>query len=70
MTVNIHPIQLSGNWDLGYSLDVHVKSSTYICDDPYGNPIFENTIRLSIGTEHIDDIIEDLSAAFEAAKED
>lgn len=49
MTVNIHPIQLSGNWDLGYSLDVHVKSSTYICDDPYGNPIFENTIRSELG---------------------
>lgn len=27
-----------------------------------------NTIRLSIGTEHIDDIIEDLSQAFEAVK--
>lgn len=28
--------------------------------------IFENTIRLSIGTEHIDDIIADLSQAFDA----
>lgn len=27
-----------------------------------------NTIRLSIGTEHIDDIIEDLKEAFEAVK--
>lgn len=27
--------------------------------------IFENTIRLSIGTEHIDDILEDLSQAFD-----
>ena len=27
-----------------------------------------NTIRLSIGTENIDDIIEDLQAAFEAVK--
>ena len=25
-----------------------------------------NTIRLSIGTEHIDDILEDLQSAFEA----
>lgn len=28
--------------------------------------IYENTIRLSIGTEHIDDIIEDLEEAFKA----
>ena len=28
--------------------------------------IFRNTIRLSIGTEHIDDIIEDLDSAFKA----
>lgn len=27
-----------------------------------------NTIRLSIGTEHIDDIIADLDQAFEAVK--
>lgn len=30
--------------------------------------IKKNTIRLSIGTEHIDDIIEDLSEAFDAVK--
>lgn len=30
--------------------------------------IHENTIRLSIGTEHIDDIIDDLKDAFEAVK--
>ena len=30
--------------------------------------IFENTIRLSIGTEHIDDIIEDLDNAFKSVK--
>ena len=28
-----------------------------------------NTIRLSIGTEHIDDILEDLEQAFQAVKE-
>jgi len=28
-----------------------------------------NTIRLSIGTEHIDDILEDLSEAFKAVSE-
>ena len=31
--------------------------------------IHENTIRLSIGTEHIDDIIEDLDEAFKAVAE-
>ena len=31
--------------------------------------ILPNTIRLSIGLENIDDIIEDLEVAFEAAKE-
>jgi len=30
--------------------------------------IYKNTIRLSIGTEHIDDIIEDLEEAFQAVK--
>ena len=29
--------------------------------------IYQNTIRLSIGTEHIDDIIWDLEQGFEAA---
>ena len=31
--------------------------------------IYQNTIRLSIGTEHIDDILEDLEQAFSAVKE-
>ena len=30
--------------------------------------IAPNTIRLSIGTEHIDDILEDLEEAFKAVK--
>ena len=30
--------------------------------------IYKNTIRLSIGTEHIDDIIQDLDEAFKAVK--
>jgi O-acetylhomoserine (thiol)-lyase len=28
--------------------------------------IYESTIRLSIGTEHVDDLIADLSQAFDA----
>ena len=30
--------------------------------------IYQNTIRLSIGTEHIDDIIADLEAGFAAVR--
>ena len=43
MAVDIHPIRLYGNWDIGYALDTHVTSSIYIGDDPYGNAHFENT---------------------------
>ena len=32
--------------------------------------IYQNTIRLSIGTEHIDDIIWDLEQGFKAAAKD
>ena len=31
--------------------------------------IYPNTIRLSVGTEHIDDILADLQRGFEAVKE-
>lgn len=40
--------QIFGNWDLGYTLDKHVLSSVYICDDNYGHPQFETT-RSEVG---------------------
>lgn len=43
MAVEIHPIQLTGSWDIGYALDTHVTNSVYLGDDPYGNPYFDNT---------------------------
>lgn len=43
MAVEIHPILLTGNWDIGYALDQHVTNSVYLGDDPYGNPHFDTT---------------------------
>ena len=51
------------------SLVIHPASTTHSqlsADELAQQGIFENTIRLSIGTEHIDDIIADLDAAFAA----
>jgi len=50
------------------SLVIHPASTTHSQlseEDLLGSGIKPNTIRLSIGTEHIDDIIYDLSQAFE-----
>ena len=49
------------------SLVIHPASTTHSqlsAEELNEQGIFENTIRLSIGTEHIDDIIEDLENAF------
>ena len=51
------------------SLVIHPASTTHSqldSDELERQGIFENTIRLSIGTEHIDDIIADLENAFSA----
>ena len=53
------------------SLVIHPASTTHSQlseDELKSTGIFENTIRLSIGTEHIDDIIADLNNGFEAIK--
>lgn len=53
------------------SLVIHPASTTHSqlsTEELAQQGIFENTIRLSIGTEHIDDIIEDLENAFAAIK--
>jgi len=53
------------------SLVIHPASTTHsqLNDEELADQnIYQNTIRLSIGTEHIDDIIEDLEQAFAAAK--
>ena len=51
------------------SLVIHPASTTHSqlsAEELAQQGIFENTIRLSIGTEHIDDIIEDIENAFNA----
>lgn len=36
-------LNLNGNWDEGYALDIHVVSSTYLGEDEYGNLVFDTT---------------------------
>ncbi len=53
------------------SLVIHPASTTHSqlsTEELAQQGIYENTIRLSIGTEHIDDIIEDLDNAFKEAE--
>ncbi|MDD3412850.1 MAG: PLP-dependent transferase, partial [Lachnospiraceae bacterium] len=53
------------------SLVIHPASTTHSQlseEELQDQGIKQNTIRLSIGTEHIDDIIEDLEEAFQAVK--
>ena len=54
------------------SLVIHPASTTHsqLTDAELADAgIYQNTIRLSIGTEHIDDILEDLDQAFRRAAE-
>lgn len=53
------------------SLVIHPASTTHSQlseEELKEQGIYPNTVRLSIGTEHIEDIIEDLESAFEAVK--
>ena len=53
------------------SLVIHPASTTHsqmTVEELEEVGICKNTIRLSIGTEHIDDIIQDLDEAFKAVK--
>ncbi|MGN0537731.1 MAG: PLP-dependent transferase, partial [Acutalibacteraceae bacterium] len=55
------------------SLVIHPASTTHSQmteEELLASGIKPNTVRLSIGTEHIDDIIADLEQGFEAVKED
>ena len=42
------PIQLCGNWDEGYVMDYHIKSSKLIGEDEFGHLIFDN-VRTTLG---------------------
>lgn len=53
------------------SLVVHPKSTTHSElseEEATQQGIYDGTIRLSIGTEHYQDLIDDLDQAFEAVK--
>lgn len=53
------------------SLVIHPLSTTHSelsVEEAAGQGIYPNTVRLSIGTEHYEDIIADLDQAFEAVK--
>jgi predicted amidophosphoribosyltransferase len=40
--------EVKGSWDLGFSLDKHMISSTYLGEDEYGHPRFNN-LRSEVG---------------------
>ena len=53
------------------SLVIHPATTTHsqcTAEELADQGIKPNTIRLSIGTEHIDDILEDLELAFQAVQ--
>lgn len=41
-------IEITGNWNKGFALDLHTTGSEYLGDDQYGNPRF-NTTRSEVG---------------------
>ncbi|ROT86460.1 O-acetylhomoserine aminocarboxypropyltransferase/cysteine synthase family protein [Bifidobacterium mongoliense] len=68
---NLHLLSLLANVADVKSLVIHPASTTHSQESPEeleDQGIHEGTIRLSIGTEHIDDIIADLTAGFEAVR--
>ena len=68
---NLHLFSLLANVADAKSLVIHPASTTHsqeTLEELEDQGIHQNTIRLSIGTEHIDDIIADLEQGFAAVK--
>lgn len=68
---NLKLFSLLANVADAKSLVIHPASTTHSQETPEeleSQGIHEGTIRLSIGTEHIDDIIADLEAGFQAVR--
>ena len=42
------PIEIKGNWEKGFALDLHILSSTYLGQNQYGCDQFD-TMRTEIG---------------------
>ncbi|MDO4913496.1 MAG: O-acetylhomoserine aminocarboxypropyltransferase/cysteine synthase [Bifidobacteriaceae bacterium] len=69
---NLHLFSLLANVADAKSLVIHPASTTHsqeTKEELEDQGIYEGTIRLSIGIENIDDILEDLKGAFAAVKE-
>ena len=66
---SIFTFQIKGGRDQAFQFIDHLKIFSQLTDEELADVgIYQNTIRLSIGTEHIDDILEDLDQAFSAVK--
>ncbi len=46
--LTFHPVKLSGNWDFGFSMDIHTVSSSFLGVNGYGNNRYSNS-RSEIG---------------------
>ncbi len=46
--ININPIELQGNWEKGFALDLHTLESVHVGDSPSGHPLFD-TKRTGLG---------------------
>ena len=54
---------------IGFYKGIFLNHQLKVTDEELAEQqIYQNTIRLSIGTEHIDDIIADLEAGFAAVR--
>lgn len=40
--IDIHPIKLKGNWEIGYALDLHTTRSIPLGEDQFGHMQFDN----------------------------
>lgn len=45
---DLRKIKIEGNWDVGYALDLHVKSSDFLGYDEFGHPQYDTT-RTDLG---------------------
>lgn len=45
---DLRKIKIEGNWDIGYALDLHVKSSDFLGYDAFGHPQYD-TVRTELG---------------------
>lgn len=71
---DLRKIKIEGNWDIGYALDLHVKSSEFLGYDEFGHPQYDTKrtdlgeliYKLKYGQDKtvLDDIIHIISKSF------